>query len=318
MVRLDSFKSKVRRVSRNPRLLLGEARKVATMANTYYHTRMNDEFGELVVEKDWDNLLIIDACRYDTFEEQYESHRLEGDLSRFTSAASQSWEFMEKNFQGRELHDTVYVSANPYTPGIDEDVFHALLSLLEEWDEEKQTVLPETVVDKALEAQENYPNKKLVVHFMQPHYPFLGPTGEEIEHRGYSGGDSVDRSEPAIWALLQWSHRGYENVTEEKVWEAYRENLDIAIEHASELAAELPGKSVMTSDHGVLIGGRMSPIPAKGYGHKAGLRDPDVVEVPWFEFDYDERKEIKSEAPDVYTEMESEVVEDRLDAFGYK
>lgn len=318
---MSSFKSlgsNVRKVVRNPRLLLGEGRKAATIANVKYHSLVNSEFGELAIDRDWDNLLIIDACRYDVFREQYERHSLEGELSCFQSAASQSWEFMERNFQGRELHDTVYISANPYTPGVDEGVFHALISLLDEWDEDEQTVLPETVIEETKRANEEYPNKRLIAHFMQPHYPFLGPAGEQFQHRGYHGGDSVDTSNPAVWALLQWNHEGYDNVTEEAVWKAYRENVDIAIENAKALAESLPGKSVITADHGVLIGERMRPIPAKGYGHKAGLRDPYVVDVPWFEVDYDTRKEIVSESPELYTELESEIVEERLKAFGYK
>jgi hypothetical protein len=318
MVSARSLINNVRRVAQNPRLLLGEGRKFATQANKAYHSRRNTEFGELVIDRDWDNLLILDACRYDIFAQQYGKHRLNGDLLQFTSAASQSWEFMEKNFQGRELHDTVYVSANPYTPGLDEQTFHALLILLDRWDEQKQTVLPEIVTEEARKAADRYQNKRLIVHFMQPHYPFLGPTGQKIDHRGYDGGESVNSSEPAIWGLLQWGHKGYDNVTEKNVWQAYRENVDIAIEAAKDLAADLEGKTVLTSDHGLFIGERMRPIPAKGYGHQAGLRSPEVTEVPWFEFPHDKRKDVESDPPDVYTEMESEIVEDRLSAFGYK
>lgn len=313
----NSLLKDIRRVTDNPGLLLGEARKFATKTNVAYHS-LRKEKGQLVVDRDWDNLLILDACRYDAFEERYREHSLEGELSKVSSAASQSWEFMEKNFVGRELHDTVYISANPYTPGLENDVFHALHILLDKWDEEKQTVTPETVIEEATVLSEEYPDKRLVIHLMQPHYPFLGPTGQEIEHRGYAGGDSVDSTEPAIWSLLQWGHEGYDSVSEESVWEAYMENVDIALEAAKELAGVLPGKSVATSDHGVLIGERMKPVPAKGYGHKAGLRDSEVTEVPWFEFDYEKRKNIRSERPKAYTEVDSDIVEDRLEAFGYR
>lgn len=306
------------RVTTNPQLLLGELRKWATKANVSYHALAPGDSGELVIDKDWDNLIILDACRFDVFEARYREHDLDGDLSELQSAASQSWEFMEKNFVGRELHDTVYVSANPYTPGLEEGIFHALHILLDKWDEDWQTVLPETMVQEARKASEAYPNKRLIIHFMQPHYPFIGETGKAINHRGYAGGDSVDSSEPGIWSLLQWGHKGYENVDEETVWKAYEENVNIAIEAAKELASTLTGKTVISSDHGVLIGERMTPIPAKGYGHKAGLRDSKVTEVPWFEFSNDNRKDIQSDPPEIHTDVDSNIVEDRLEAFGYK
>lgn len=318
MSRTVSLIENARRVRNNPQLLLGETRKLATKANVSYHALTPGESGELVIDRDWDNLIILDACRFDVFEARFREHDLEGELTQLRSAASQSWEFMEKNFVGRELHDTVYVSANPYTPGLDEGIFHALHILLDKWDEEWQTVLPETMVQEATRAAETYPNKRLIVHFMQPHYPFIGETGKSITHRGYAGDESVDSSEPAIWSLLQWGHEGHENVDEETVWQAYKENVDIAINAAKELASALTGKTVVSSDHGVLIGERMTPIPAKGYGHKAGLRDPEVTQVPWFEMDYEHRKEIQGDPPVIYTDMDSEVVKDRLAAFGYR
>jgi hypothetical protein len=302
--------AKVRKAIDNPYLLIGEARKFARKLNTAYHQRMYSDAGRLAIEEDWDNLIILDACRYKEFKEQ---NTQEGELSKFESAASQSWEFMQKNFVNRELHDTVYVSANPFTPRIEDGVFHSLISLLDDWDEEEQTVLPETVVERALEVNEEYPNKRLIVHFMQPHYPFLGPTGQSIDHRGYH----TDDDEPNVWEILQWRHEGYGNFDEETVRQAYRENVDIAIDAAGELIDELTGKSVVTADHGALIGERLSPIPVRGYGHSVGIRVPEVTEVPWFVPEYTERKKITRGEPEIYDEVDQEIVEERLQSFGY-
>lgn len=303
--------TKLRKTLENPYLLVGEARKYARKANIVYHQRSSNDPGNLVMGEDWDNLIILDACRYREFEEQ---NTMEGELSRFESAASQSWEFMEKNFVDKELHDTVYVSANPFTPRLEEGIFHSLITLLDEWDEEHETVLPETVVEHAVDVDEEYPDKRLIVHFMQPHYPFLGPTGEEIDHRGYDTGDG----EPNIWEILQWRHDGYGDFDEEIVRKAYRENVDIALDAAEQLIEEFTGKTVVTADHGALIGERLSPIPVRGYGHSIGIRVPEVTEVPWFEPDYSERKEVVAEEPQIYDEVDREVVEERLESFGYR
>lgn len=303
------MKSVVGKLYENPYLLLGEFRQAARKFNSICQ-RLYADKGELAIEKDWDNLIILDACRYDYFSEQ---NHLEGELTKFSSAASQSWEFMEKNFQGRRLHDTVYVTANPFAPRLDESIFHSLVNLLTEWDENKQTVLPDTVIENALEADQEYPQKRLIIHFMQPHYPFLGPTGESINHRGYD----TDNTEPNIWEILQWRHKGYGEFDEKTVRKAYQENVDIAIDAASELLNEFTGKTVITADHGALIGDRMRPIPVKGYGHSAGFRVPQITEVPWFVPEYSERKTVTAEETDVYNDFDQSIVEERLESFGY-
>ena len=313
-----SYRSKLWSAIKNPKLFIGESRNVAEKINIMYDSVRHQDYGELIINKDWDNLLILDACRYDTFEEEYTSHRIDGDLFKFRSAASQSYEFMKKNFEGRQLYDTVYISANPFTPNLDPGIFHSLINLLDEWDESMQTVLPETVVEKAIEIEKEYPNKRLIIHFMQPHYPFIGETGKKIKHRGHGNGSEADTSQPNIWEVLQWRHKGYENVNEETVWEAYRENVNIAIKSATELSEELQGKTVLTADHGVHIGDRMRPIPARGYGHSPGLRTQEVTEVPWFVVEKNHRKEITEDIPDTTAYEEFDSVEERLKAFGYK
>jgi len=41
------------------------------------------------------------------------------------------------------------------------------------------------------------------------------------------------------------------------VWEAYNENLDIVLTEIEALLDELDGKSVITADHGNLVGERL-------------------------------------------------------------
>jgi len=44
--------------------------------------------------------------------------------------------------------------------------------------EEHRTVLPETMTEATLEAKRRYLNKRLLLHYLQPHAPFLGPAGQ--------------------------------------------------------------------------------------------------------------------------------------------
>jgi hypothetical protein len=64
---------------------------------------------------------------------------------------------------------------------------------------------------------------------------------------------------------------------------------------------ELPGKSVVTSDHGQLIGERGFPVPFKEYGHPNGIYSEELVKVPWHVYQNGKRKGIIAESPEKAT-----------------
>ena len=306
----------LRRVLENPRLLRLEAIGIATRFNARTTITLESKFGGPdgvdVIARDWDNLLILDGCRYDLFANGAE---IEGNLRKVRSKASHSGEFMEANFEGRQLHDTVYVTANPHAYDIDKDVFHAVENLLDDkWDERTQTVSPGAVVQTAVDVHERYPEKRLIVHFMQPHFPFLGDTGREFSHRGID----MHREETGN-ALNPWLALVSDpELSLETVLKAYEENLEIVVPHVEELVRRLSGKSVVTSDHGNLIGERGFPIPVKQYGHPRGVRNPGVLDVPWLEIPARDRRRTVAEPPICETkEHDQAAIEERLRALGY-
>ena len=132
-------------------------------------------------------------------------HSLPGTLRKVRSAGSQSREFMDHNFT-EEYHDTVYVTSNPFITTLDDGVFHAVIDLFDEaWDENDLTVRPESVVRRQHSMPTNvYPEKRIIAHFMQPHYPVyrrLGQTDRKWWYNrsndavgGKNGGDTHHRS----------------------------------------------------------------------------------------------------------------------------
>jgi hypothetical protein len=279
--------------------------------NRYVYRRGGQQYNERGVDifaEDWDNMLILDACRYDMFEEQ---HQLPGRLESRISRGSATREFLEANFRDRTLEDVVYVTASPMlhrnadTLGVE---LHAIHNVWQEegWDEESRTVRPETVTEHARRAAEEYPNKRLLVHYLQPHYPFLGPTGRE-----HFAADALD-----LWVGLR---KGELEVPDEILWKAFRENLDVVLPYVEELLGELEGKTVVTADHGQVIGERSSPIPVQEYGHPPGIYMDELVRVPWLVHQRGERRKITSERPrEAHEDVDQTVVADRLEQLGYK
>ncbi|MFB6199383.1 MAG: hypothetical protein ABEJ83_00770 [Candidatus Nanohaloarchaea archaeon] len=223
---------------------------------------------------DWRNVLILDACRHDTFEEVY------GPSGSRISVGSMSGEFIEKTFSNHDFSDTVCITANPYYHDSQfkpragrevEDVFHDVYPLyLTDWNEEKQTVIAEDVVKATKKAEEDYPEKRKLVHFMQPHIPFVEDNPSDFSFREAI----LDASEgDKLWDIAMKGE-----IDREKVRKGYRRNLEYVLPFAEELADFLPGKTMVTSDHGTFLGENGL------YKHPRGSNARALREVPWEEF----------------------------------
>jgi len=287
---------------RNPDIALRELNRL------YFrrlYTREFNENGTDIFAEDWDNLIILDACTHDLFEAE---HTLPGRLERRQSRGSSTVEFLRGNFDDRKLHDVVYLTANPqlYRHDSISPSLHATVNIWQEngWNEEYRTVLPETVTTYAKDVAEEYPNKRLVVHYIQPHYPFIGPTGRE----------HFDLDSLAVWDQIQVGELG---VSSDVLRQAYRENFELVLPHVEDLLASLTGKSVVTSDHGQAFGERGGLLPLEYYGHPPSVYIDSLVEVPWLVYETGERKEVVAERPLERNSVDSEVVSDRLEQLGY-
>ncbi|MFC6784603.1 hypothetical protein ACFQFH_01625 [Halobaculum halobium] len=267
--------------------------RTALVQPYFRHLASND--GVRVLDEDWDTLLILDACRYDMF---VEHNTIEGDLSRRTSLGSNTEEFLVRNFRGGTFDDVVYVTANPQVDVRLDDPFHEVVSVWrDEWDEEFDTVMPDAMADAVREAAEAYPNKRIVGHFVQPHYPFVGERGRELldEQAGIelsrrmADGDEPIADHMNVWDMLQ---RGL--IDERDLRAAYEENLRIALPHVRTLVEDLEGRTVVTSDHGNLIGERPKPcpVPMELYGHPPGVYADSLVTVPWLTVEGEGRRRI--------------------------
>ena len=72
-----------------------------------------------ILTGNWKNLIILDACRYDYFQDIYDDY-LEGNLEKRISRGSSTTEWLYKTFDN--YLDAVYFSANPY---INEKNYHS-------------------------------------------------------------------------------------------------------------------------------------------------------------------------------------------------
>ena len=250
-----------------------------------------------VTEADWDVLVVLDGCRVDLFESIVDTDRFDS-YQTVKSPGSKTPEWAVQNFGGKQFGDTVYIASNGQVSKALEPTFHRLVDV---WQETDGVPYPIDITEAAIAAKEDYPDKRLIIHYLQPHRPFI--TSENRFSQGFTDNP--------------WQSLGNGNAERDDVWKLYKENLEVVFDEAFELARELPGRAIMTSDHGNLLGERSWPLPILLYGHPGGVRHPDLVNVPWGVIEAEERPEISHGEIQAGDKISSEGVEEHLSDLGY-
>jgi hypothetical protein len=224
-----------------------------------------------IFEEDWDNLIILDACRHDLYEE------VNGETDYRYSLGGTSGDYIKENFSEGEYDDIVYITANVHfhetqfekyttTSRNVDDVFHTIFHTYQDkWDEELGTVRPEAVVEDAKTAEKLFPEKRKIIHFMQPHVPF-------IESQLADGFERPNKNEKRDMHALTLADIG--KLNHKEVWKAYKKNLEHVMPHAEKLVDNLEGRTVITADHGNLMGENSR------YGHFFNDRSEPLRKVP--------------------------------------
>ncbi len=274
-------------------------------------------FGE-----DWNTLIILDACRYDFFEKVYRDY-INGKLEKRISPASSTDEWLAKSFPGK--YYITYISAKPFGNSFNiplnklslkktswkaKDHFLRVIDVWQfGWDESINTVHPNTV-NAAYFANRN--NKKTIVHYTQPHTPYLSyessrylidsgrrtmineSKGEYTNKTLYKylrwllarnlhamlGTENYWRMRRTLnlppWNILEWFWRRGQS---EEILFYYEDNLKQVLDSVRQLVANISGKIIVTSDHGEALGEQGV------WGHESKSRIPVLFEVPWLEIE---------------------------------
>jgi hypothetical protein len=278
------------------------------------------------LDSDWDCCVVLDACRYDVFSEVYDDY-LEGDLEKRESLGSSTPEWATRTLTG-EL-DIAYFSGNPFINSLGiplnelkwgascdyewtatEHLGSVIDVWKEGWDDTLGTVPPDSLTEAYHDHQDAVEqHERTVLHYMQPHAPFLGRgDGKKltrirkgIKKQGESDGSESgsvlgavgDRIRPVVEDVLDGSSLAQRvglmleldtasvlsNGTRETVMEHHEQNLRIALESVAELVEELDGNVVVTADHGEAFGEQGV------WEHHIETHIPPLIEVPWLELD---------------------------------
>lgn len=276
--------------------------------NIIFRAKYGD--GADVMEEDWDTLILLDACRYEEFERVCD---FSGELGHRMSKGVDSPTFIYQNFSGQKFPDTVYVTANPHVHMIDDDTFYEVdATPLENWDSAMECVPPEEVTQSAVEAHHTHESKRIIVHYMQPHDPPIGPTGRALLSENDISGMRSDVDERYIGALVDGV------ISRDDAKKAYRETLSLVLQDVQTLLESIDGKVVISSDHGEMFGEKPYRFLPELYEHYNNPKTVELCKIPWLEIEPDgERRSIQSGESGGEVEVDENAVEEQLEALGY-
>lgn len=280
------------------------------LASTYSQLRRQTlgNPGEAIWEQEWDVLLILDACRLDLMEEVADEYDFISEVDRHYSNASKSNQWLRENFSETyrdEITKTAYVTGNPFTAKVDLEVEPAVLEEVWKWawDDDLSTIPARPLTDRAIQTwRSNDDIERMIVHYMQPHGPFvtapeLGEYGRPADF-GEGFGD--------LWKRVD------DDLERDVVWAAYRENLRYVLEDVELLLDSIDADHVaISADHGNAIG------EWNAYGHPGHLLLPSIRQVPWIDTAATDSGEYTPDVDDDRGDLDDEAVESRLRSLGY-
>lgn len=253
-----------------------------------------------MLEEEWDNLIILDACRYDAFKNV---NYIPGDLQMKLSPGGQTFDWFTETFEPKMYDDIVYYSVNPWIhKNILKDLyegvgFHKLFTFCSPARDKDGNrvpytkITPEDFVKDILKTYDWYSDKRKILHFMDPHFPW------------YVGDERMTNM--GIGAIVGKFYSG--EVTLGDIFQAYRDNIKYVLEGVEIFLSAAEGHTVITSDHGNLFNDDIGCGEIKGWGHGKKTFTPEgeivvktkemhtcktIRKIPWLDV-YDSEKDIE-------------------------
>ena len=259
-------------------------------------------FGVPIYEREWDVLVILDACRADLMAEVADEYKFV-DTTSVTSVAGGSKRWMKRNFvDGPDpmMSRTVYVTGNPFS---EEVLSPRSFENVEEvwkyaWDTDLNTVPARALTDVAIQQHRKRDPDRMIVHYMQPHHPFVPNPLDEGMNR-----NDLKNPERTIWDKLRDGE-----IDSDTAWEAYRDNLRYVLDDVALLLENLTAERVVISaDHGNAFG------EWGVWGH-GDIPISAIREVPWCVTTATDAGEYE---PEITPETDEVAVQDKLRDLGY-
>jgi hypothetical protein len=285
-------------------------------------------YGSDYYSREWDLLIVLDACRWDLFEEVADEYNFIESFETFISNSSHSREWLHKHFMREknakhkakawiklledidnmdvfedhyamstrpEISETAYITWNVFARMLDPDAFYKYVPVGKaKWNNTETILDPRTITDETIRVMRDSNPRYVIAHYMQPHTPFRN-----------TDGSSIDGS---VWERIQRGEKSHD-----EAWIEYKDNLRWVLDDVKLLLENVNARRVViTADHGNAIG------EWGCYGHRPYVPNPAVKRVPWALATASDEETYEPEAREEFESASEEQLNNRLKALGYK
>lgn len=293
-----------------------------------------------VFSRSWDLLIILDTCRVDALRQMVPKYDFLGNIGSIWSEGGTSAEWMAATFNNSyqsEINKTAYITANGFAKVLFEDdgKGNERMASLESYDDTHNFVSSdefgriehiwkyekksengihsqsdgnppcEYVTDRAITIGREHDFDRVILHYIQPHYPYISNALAENRH------------------LYSYEANPFDYIrnggSKSPVFSAYIDDLRYVLDSIELLLANFDAERVaITADHGEAFGEYGT------YGHNRSSFHPHVRRVPWTITDSKDKNEYQPsfnpETPPTCATLSAEApsVAERLNALGYR
>ncbi len=155
-------------------------------------------------------------------------NKLFDDYKRVKSRGSATSEWFKINFTG-EYGNTVYISGKPVPSRHITGTFHKYIEVWKDgFDDNIGTIRADVITNTVKKVYNSYPNKRIIVHFMQPHYPFVKEEKFKFNYWNQTKGIEFGDDERAndVWEVT-----GLGLANKNEVWKEYKKNLEYVMKY---------------------------------------------------------------------------------------
>ena len=277
---------------------------------------MNEQ-KKLILQRDWDILIIIDTCRYDFFKETYKDiFGDQGKLKKLISPATWTGAWVAEMFHGECLDDTIFISAHKWLnskgPSKEQvrvfserlkygkmirelDATKIFKEIVDVWEfgynEKIRAVDPNIMTKETIKTIEKNPKCHVITQYFQIHDPYIYYSNDlpvkrkKISFENLYNFIGAIISDEVLCKLRELTGRlpvnalsyYYLKYGEEGIRKGYREDLKLMLGYVKKIADKFPDKKVVITSD---HGERLGE--GGDFGH-SGQRDKVIIEVPWYE-----------------------------------
>jgi hypothetical protein len=263
-----------------------------------------------IYKKDWDLLVILDCARPDMMEEVKKDYEFIGEVEEITSVGSCSMEWMKNTFIpkfNKQMQSTIHITSNTSSDTyLSDNQFQHLEEVWRDgWNKELGTIPAEEVTDRAIYYMRRIDADRAIVHYMQPHLPFV--TRPDIDS-SFVTKEGEEGKGHNLSGLCR--ERGY---GQNELWNAYIENLKYVLDSVEILLSNVNAEqTIISADHGEAFGEKNI------YGHPCRNYVDSLTQVPWCPTSAVNCKNYNPEY-EPKTSYEDDVsLDNKLKALGYK